>query len=88
MREPPTRSGPHGNSTGFLQRRPWAYQHLGLAGTVLLALVGGFFVWTQWDKVSSWPGVHAIIELASRAPVPKTDPEHFSVLVPSSTLTE
>ena len=58
------------------------FQRFGISGLAALAFVSGvLFVWTQWDKVSNWPGIHAIVELASRESVPKADTERFSVLV-------
>ena len=62
--------------------RAWVFGRFGLPGLIVLACASAaLFAWTQWDKVSNWPGVHAIVELVSREPVPKADPERFSVLV-------
>jgi tetratricopeptide (TPR) repeat protein len=62
--------------------RAWVFGRFGIPGLVVLACASAvLFAWTQWDKVSTWPGVSAMVELISRAPVPKTDPERFSVLV-------
>ena len=62
--------------------RAWVFGRFGVPGLIVVACTSAaLFAWTQWDKVSTWPGVHAIVELVSRAPVPKADPERFSVLV-------
>ena len=62
--------------------RAWVFRRFGVPGLIVLACASAALVaWTQWDKVSNWPGVHPIIELVSREPVPKTDPERLSVLV-------
>jgi hypothetical protein len=62
--------------------RAWVFGRFGLPGLIVLACASpAVFAWTQWDKVSTWPGVSAIIEWVSREPVPKTDPERLSVLV-------
>jgi tetratricopeptide (TPR) repeat protein len=62
--------------------RAWVFGRFGVPGLIVLACASAaLFAWTQGDKVSNWPGVHAIVELVSREPVPKTDPERLSVLV-------
>ena len=62
--------------------RAWVFGRFGVPGLIILACVSAaLFAWTQWDKVSNWLGVRPIVELVSREPVPKADPERFSVLV-------
>jgi hypothetical protein len=62
--------------------RAWVFRRFGVPGLIVLACASAALVaWTQWDKVSNWPGVHPVVELVSREPVPKADPERFSVLV-------
>lgn len=59
----------------------WVYQHIGLAGTALVALGGaGFFVWTHWYKVRTWPGVSRIVRGLARSRIPRADPHRFCVL--------
>jgi hypothetical protein len=66
--------------TGAFSR--WVFGRFGVPGLIVLACASAVLVaWTQWDKVSKWPGVHAIVELVSREPVPKADPGRLSVLV-------
>jgi hypothetical protein len=62
--------------------RAWVFGRFGVPGLIVLACASAaVFAWTQWDKVSNWPGIHAIVERVSREPVPEADPERFSVLV-------
>jgi tetratricopeptide (TPR) repeat protein len=62
--------------------RAWVFGRFGVPGLIVLACASAaLFAWTKWDEVSNWPGVHAIVGLVSREPVPKADPERFSVLV-------
>jgi Tetratricopeptide repeat len=62
--------------------RAWVFVRFGVSGLLFLTCATAtVFAWTQWDKVSNWPGIHTIVELLSRESVPKADPERFSVLV-------
>ena len=60
----------------------WVYEHYGVVGLIVLAIIGAaIYAYTNWDKVSRWPGVQWLIARLSRAPIPKADPNRFSVMV-------
>lgn len=39
------------------------------------------YLWTEWDKVKNWPGLAPVITYLTREPLPKVDPQRFSVVV-------
>mgnify|MGYP000530741290 CR=1 FL=1 len=60
----------------------WVFQNFGVVGLAVLALIGVcFFVWSQWSKVRSWPGISFVIGRLTRAALPKADRRRFSVAV-------
>ena len=62
--------------------RSLIFRRYGVSGLLVLALASSaFFVWTQWDKVRTWPGVPFIVSYLEREALPKADPHRFSVAV-------
>jgi tetratricopeptide (TPR) repeat protein len=60
----------------------WVRKRFGLAGVVVLAVVFALIaIWWQWDQIVKLPGIAEMVKLASRAPLPRADPQRFSVAV-------
>jgi tetratricopeptide (TPR) repeat protein len=58
------------------------YEQTGLTGLAVLALlVIAFFVWSNWDKVRTWPGIAWLVARRDRKPIPIADPDRFSVAI-------
>ncbi len=57
-------------------------EHYGIFGLVVGAiLVAAIYIYTNWEKVSKWPGIDYIVAYFKRWPVPKADPNRFSIVV-------
>ena len=62
--------------------KAWSFRRFGVRGLVALALIPvAFFLWTEWDKVKTWPGLAPIMTYLTREPLPVADPKRFSVVV-------
>jgi tetratricopeptide (TPR) repeat protein len=62
--------------------KAWTYEHYGVLGLVVLVLIGAaVYAYTNWDKVSHWPGIGRLIGFLSRWRLPQADPNRFSVIV-------
>jgi tetratricopeptide (TPR) repeat protein len=62
--------------------RKWVFRRLGVPGLVGLALLAAlFYVYTNWAKVKTWPGMASIVTLITRDPILEADLNRFSVLV-------
>src|SRR3974390_2496025 len=60
----------------------WVYEHFGVVGLIGLFLLGvAAYIYKNWDKVKTWPGVASFITWITRRKGPKADPRRFSVLV-------
>src|SRR5260370_42407668 len=60
----------------------WARERFGLTGVVVLAVVFALVaIWWQWDQIVKLPGIAEIVKLASREPLPRADPQRFSIAV-------
>lgn len=60
----------------------WLYQRFGTWGLLTLALVSlTFFVWWNWDKVSTLPLVSQLVEVLSRKSLPSAPAGKFTVAV-------
>ncbi len=60
----------------------WASQYLGIPGLIgLFVLVAVFYVYKNWAKVKTWPGVPFLVDLCSRHRIPVADKERFTILV-------
>lgn len=58
----------------------WLYERLGVCGLVALVLVAAAgTMWWMWPEIRTRPGISWIVERLE--PIPKADPERFSVLV-------
>jgi len=54
----------------------------GVLGFVVFALVCVVvYIYTHWDTVSKWPGVEHVVTYLWREPIPKADPNRFTILV-------
>jgi hypothetical protein len=53
------------------------YQRFGFAGLIIVALL--VLLWSNWSTVKDLPGVSAIGTWLSQAPLPKADPQRFTV---------
>jgi hypothetical protein len=60
----------------------WVKKRFGIPGivalTVLLALGG---MWWKWDEVVKVPGVADLVKFATKEPLPRGDPQRFSIAV-------
>jgi hypothetical protein len=62
--------------------REKVYLRFGIPGLVVIAvLAAAAYVYTNWAKVKTWPGVAPVATHLTRWPVPKADPKRFSILV-------
>ncbi|MBF0391425.1 MAG: hypothetical protein HQL38_01985, partial [Alphaproteobacteria bacterium] len=62
--------------------RDWLWRRWGWRGAFAFALSGvTLFVWTNTDKIASWPGISWLVEHMSRDGVPRADPKRFTILV-------
>jgi tetratricopeptide (TPR) repeat protein len=62
--------------------KKWVFEHFGIPGLLGLAvLAAAFWVYKNWDKVKTWPGIASILAYLRRRWVPKADPNRFSVMV-------
>ncbi len=60
----------------------WLVHRFGVRGLAVIAfLSAAWYIWTHWDKVSKWPGVESVVTRLFREPVPKADPNRFTILV-------
>ena len=58
------------------------FRRFGIRGLVALALIPvAFYLWTEWDKIKKGPGLAPVIAYLTREPLPKADPQRFSVVV-------
>jgi hypothetical protein len=60
----------------------WVWKRFGTPGIVVLAmiLVGAAILW-QWEQIVKLPLIAGIVKLASREPLPRADPQRFSIAV-------
>jgi exonuclease VII small subunit len=77
--QPPEEGKPPKLAEWFREKVYRRYGIPGLAGLAVLAAAA--YVYTNWAKVKTWPGVDAVVTLICRQPVPKADPNRFSILV-------
>ncbi|MSO54821.1 MAG: hypothetical protein EXQ90_06845, partial [Rhodospirillales bacterium] len=64
------------------QVNAWVWSAFGFWGLVAFAACGAvFFVYSNWDSVSRWPGMPWLLNLVTRKAMPKADSKRFSVLV-------
>ena len=66
--------------------RKWVFDHCGVPGLVGLALLAAaisfaIYAYMNWDKVRTRPGIAPIVDYLSQWPIPKADPNRFSVLI-------
>jgi hypothetical protein len=63
----------------------WVREHFGLTGVVVLAVVFAVVaIWWEWDQIVKLPGISEMVKLASREPLPRADPQRFSIAVAPS----
>lgn len=64
------------------QVQVWIFQTFGLQGLVVLALLtGAFALWWNWETISKLPCIARVLAWRKRHPVPKADPNRFSVSI-------
>jgi hypothetical protein len=58
------------------------WKHFGWRGSVVLALfmLGGAISW-KWDKIVNLPGIAEVVKVAGQKPLPRADPNRFSIAV-------
>ena len=63
--------------------RRWVVQRVGVRwAAVIFATVGtAWFLFTKWDDVRKWPIVGPSVTRWNQRPIPKADPNRFSVMV-------
>ena len=62
--------------------KTWTYEHFGVLGlAVLVLLAAAAYAYTNWDKVSRWPGIARVIGFLSQWRLPQGDSNRFSVIV-------
>ncbi len=75
----PTESKPPKLAERFREK---VYHRFGIPGLVALAvLAAAVYVYTNWAKVKTWPGVAPVVTHLTAWPVPKADSNRFSILV-------
>lgn len=60
----------------------WVWKHFGFTGVVVLAVVIGVVaIWWQWDQIVKLPVIAQVAKFVSREPLPRADPQRFSIAV-------
>ncbi|ATB36819.1 hypothetical protein CYFUS_002234 [Cystobacter fuscus] len=80
--EPQEASRPKQEETPLIygEVRKRIYKRLGLKGLLGLSVLGLLAsIWWNWEKVQKQPVVSDLVRLLSRKPLPKADPQRFSI---------
>jgi len=59
------------------------WRKFGIPGLVVITVIlpVAFYILSHWNEVKTWPGIAFIVTSLSRQPIPKADPNRFTILV-------